>query len=597
MRKSSHWTNGRALAAIALVTAMLPLLTSCGIPTGSGAQAVEPAPTGVGSGNDRTDEEYQPTDDIAETVRYFLRASAGDSGSRDERLHVFTGDLNLPYSELSEGLRLVEIDDVDVTQDDDLLSGEAVVTGDVLGTYLLDGQVRMMSTPGDYEETFALSRSSLTEPWTITDAPSQVALTYFEFRRNYRAAPLYFLGPGNERLLVPDLRWIYSNLPEQRDHLTRLEWLLAGPSDWSRQSTRTAIPSGATLQNLDTDLPGDNVAVELEASASGDWDVETAEFMAAQIAWTLNMTHNAELELSIDGTVRVNSQKATWDHWNSIPADGDAGRTSYAVRDDEVWQLDLSRERSHRLSNVEPWANMDIGGITQVSVGADGRVAVIGDNGRNLYTGSDTDSFSAVDLDLSGFEDVAWLSSRTLLVLADGAVVHIELGRDEASMQELPLATSEELTGLVVAPDGHRIAFVAGDRAFVATLARDADGNHQIGEPRRIGLNLTGVQNVVWSREYSLMVIGESASSVEWLFEVSIDNAQMETQSGTSSFPRANDIASAPADPRDRLQSRGEPTVVVIGGNLYRVHSQNLEQINTDQGEPLQGTAPFVTMR
>lgn len=584
----------RTVGVVVLLTAMLPFLTSCGIPTGGAAETVEQAPSGVGPGNTDFDEEFEPNEDIEETVRYFLRASAGDSGSRDERLRHFTGDVNLEFSDSAEGLRLLEIDDVEVNQADDLLSGDAVVTGHVQGTYLPDGQVRMSSTPVEYEETFRLSRSSLTDPWSIIDAPSQVALTYFEFRRNYQSTSIYFLAPGEDRRLVPDLRWIYSNLDEEREHLTRLEWLVGGPSDWSNQSTRTAIPSGATPLDIDTDMPGEDLRVELEASASGDWDVESAEYMAAQIAWTLNMDASAELELVIDGTSRVDSPMSTWDHWNAIPPSSEP-RDSYVVREGEVWELDLSTDRAHDSGDDEVWSDLEVGGIGQVEVGPDGHVAVIAADGNQLLVGEESEAFEEISgLPDGELSDLTWLSSSSFMVLSGNQVVHIEFGNDETTVQELPIPATDSITDLSVSPDGHRLAFIEDESAFVATLARDADGNHQIGEPRRVGLELEDVHDLVWSREYALMLVAESNDSDEWLFEVTIDNAISSEQSGTASFPMAQSIAAAPADPRDQLQSRGEPTVVVIGGNVYRVHSQNLEQIHNDQGEPLDGQAPFI---
>jgi hypothetical protein len=459
------------------------------------------------------------------------------------------------------------------------------VTGSVFATYLPDGQVRLSSSPRSYEEVFQLQRDSVNDVWTIAELPSQVVMLYSQFKFDYEPATLYFPAIGQADLLVPDLRWIYDGLDADKDRDLRLQWLLEGPSEWILHTARRSIPTSvsATASTLDDGT----VSVDLTQGESAAINAEMVEPITAQIAWSLGLVN--DFELRIDRETVDGSQLDDLRNWNAIPEETD--EAGFYVSDETVWQFersDISDEAAAR-----PWVGLHYPGLVEVAVDHDMIAAVYADGNRHrLAVGHDEATMEPVDgFAARSVREPQWILDDTVLAVVDGVITAIDVVTGES--QEL---WGDEVTALSVAADARRLAYVEGGRASVAPLTHDVDGNLTIGQARRIGVDISGVTDVAWSAENWILLAGERSGTDDRLFRVSIDNAETEAQPGTASLPQASEIAARPADPvQDR--TRGEPTVVVIGGDLYRVHRSNLQRIEDSRsGEAAHGTAPFTVL-
>ncbi|WP_026930718.1 LpqB family beta-propeller domain-containing protein [Glycomyces tenuis] len=577
-------TRTLACAVVAASCVAAPALVSCGVPSSSAPEALEAAPTDFDQSSSIEVEAFLPTTDATTTVDHFLRAASGDPTGRDERLHEFTDEAR-EFSDAVDGIGLLDDVQIDLGDGtDDLNATSVTVTGTVIGTYLPDGQVRMNVPPREYEERFALEREEFTDTWSISDPPSQVMMLRDQFEGAYEQAPLYFQATGRNDLLVPDLRWVYRNLDETVDNQLRLRWLVVqGPSDLVSRSARSVIPAGTTPEFSDEDGV---IRINLTlGEAAAALDSDTTDAIAAQIVWSLGLS--GEFELLIEGEQVAEGTLADWRDWNAIPSGDD--EIGYFIAEDTVWQLENGAVTD--ASADHPWVGFSTPGLEQVDIASDEQIAAVvaTESGFELQIGRGEGDMSTVQGLGGTLSDPQWLTEGTVMLIDDGVLTVV----DAASGAVEPLA-GETVRSLSVAPDGHRIVYVEDGRASVAPLSHDADGNLQFGQSQRLGLDITGVTGVAWASEDFVWIAGARGGSDDKLFRVSIDNAETESQSGTSGLPLAEEIAAKPADPVAPDQNRGEPTVVVIGTDLYRAYSSNLQPIEDSDGQIVQGSAPFT---
>lgn len=134
---------------------------------------------------------------------------------------------------------------------------------------------------------FSLNLVQENGEWRISDSPNLTVVTAPVFEVIFRPFPIYFYDAGF-RYLVPDLRWF----PVRSSSATRVvNALLAGPSDWLRESVKTAIPEG-------TRLTIDSVPV-VDGVAEVDFDSQALEagneqrlLLRAQLEATLSKLSN-----------------------------------------------------------------------------------------------------------------------------------------------------------------------------------------------------------------------------------------------------------------------------------------------------------------
>ncbi|WP_199038832.1 LpqB family beta-propeller domain-containing protein [Glycomyces salinus] len=577
----------RTLAAAAAACVAASALAGCGIPEDTDPEVIGEAPTDFGASSSLDEEVYEPTDDAEGTVENFLRAAAGnpDQAARDDRLAVFTGERD--FSDLGDGINLLADVQYESEESDDFNTVTVTVTASIVGSYLQDGRVEMDSPERDYQEDIVVRRENVGDVFSVIEWPRQVSMLYSEFDRAYEEAPVYFLASGTEGPLVPDLRWIYGNLDAATGYEVRLGWLLQGPSDWARLSSRTAIPVGTSVR---TSTDDGTLVVDLTPGESTEAVGEAADAMAAQIAWSLALS--GSLELRVNGEEVASGDFSEWRDWNAIPSASDMGDTAYFVSDDTVWQFENGAIA--RNSADHPWVGFEAAGLRDVAVDADSEIAAIvaGENGPVLQTGSDPDEMTTVE-DVSGsLRDPHWLRQDTILLIDDGVLTAVDT--ESGNVQVLG---GEDVTALAVAPDGRRAAYVEDDLAMAAPLSVDVDGNFQLHEAdaRRIGTGVTEVSDVAWSAEDYLWIAGQGPDDQQ-LHRAAIDNSQLEVQSGTSGYPPISEIAAHPADPLAGNQTRGEPVIVVSGDDLYRVHTSSMEPIQDAEGEGVVGSDPFTVL-
>jgi hypothetical protein len=575
--------------AVAVLAALL-LVSGCGVPTTGPTTRVDEVNDDAAGPPTAADDPLLPTSNAAETIEHFLGAAAGDWSGRDERLNTFVAG-EWKWSEPEAGDELIRVPDngIDVNPGANTTTAQVDVSGDVIGSYLPDGQVEPPAGDRDFDETFTLERDDPSQDWQLVDPPEQVLLLDSTFAERYETRSLYFPAKGDALgTLVPDPRWIPNAIKGAQERYTLLtEWLLNGPSEWLAASVDSAFPRGTVRKSVSADRSDVTVDVSSESASQ---ELGEPEDMSAQLAWSLGLGDSQRLSLLVDGQERLTEPVSNWRSKNRAPAaDTVLSGLVYFLSDGAVQASDPDA----------PFVSGDSLGLSSAALepGGDRLAATVSDEtGQRLIQGTATKLKPIKDFTAGSIEDPQWFSKDKLMVLADGAPTVVKL--DDGPSRKVTMSeASGVITDISLSPDSRRLAYVADGEAWVAPVT-DVDGLEvHLGEPHRVGREVTGVRDLGWSQETRLLMIGSVSSSDDWLWEVSIDNAYRQAQPGARDSGIADSLAVRCAYPKDTDEA-GQPIAVAIGENILRVYSEGMSAVpmrdSKDENRPAVGTAPFT---
>lgn len=580
-----------------LLVAMATIVTvaACGVPSSGPATVVEEVPrdSAVDSYGDSL-ASLAPTVDAEETVRNFLGAAAGDWVNRNERLDKFAGT-ETNWSEPSAGMPIVRLTGDEITATSSSTTSATVrVTGSIVGVYNQYGQVKKASGDTSYVREFDLGREYTSDHWKIQKPPEQVVVNDAIFSDYYLAQPLYFPATFDESdTLVPDLRWIPKSLSDAGVRYERLlDWLLTGPSEWLETSVNSAIPPGTSREAIS--VQDDGVTVEF-STRSATSPLDRYETISAQLAWTFGLELDTSITLVIDGREQLRSEAKDWVTHNRAPSRDDFGENRdliYYIQDGTVMSA----------TTDAPFAGASPDGLQEAALepGGDRMAAIVATGGSySLVAGQSNELEPVEGFSATVLTDVQWVDRSKLLVLADGKPTMVRVSTGESSvisMSEL----DDPITAISLAPDSRRLAYVSGDRAYVAPITYD-DAASNLGEAQRVGLNVTEVRDVGWSQETHLVMIGTVPDAEEWLWQVSIDNAYQHQLEGakTSTTGAVGDSLAVRCNSPQRSPAVGQPMVVAVGTSIARVYAGSYGPlvVDDDEGNEVDavGTSPFVS--
>jgi hypothetical protein len=178
-----------------------------------------------------------------------------------------------------------------------------------------------------------------------------------------------------------------------------------------------------------------------------------------------------------------------------------------------------------------------------------------------------------------------------VLVAVDGELWDVPESAPSRASDVTPSGVGA-ITALAVAPDGRRVALVAGGRVFVAVLNFAPEGDSlSVGATREVyTTGLVGAVAVAWTTEDSLVVAGTVSSGGSGLLEVSIDGALSEIL--RTDGLGASVITQVVAVPRDPTTGSFGPIMIEAAGRAYRRHSTAIEPIAVSSGLPTPGPTP-----
>lgn len=613
-RRAGRWAGGAVLLAVLSLA-----LTACGVPDSGPAVVVSKAPL-VGSDNgadDTRQDTITPPDPSLATspndlVRLFLSAAGADPDRIKANVApFFTADQRSRWRPDSAGITLVRVTEIGSGTDkggavDKASEVDVRVTGQQVGTLTADGAVQPVpdGRPTAYDQVFHVQKVAGDAQWRIANPPAETLLSTDAMSSDYDEALIYFAAPDH-RHLVPDLRYVPKSMLPAKRRTVLVDWLLDGPSTWLGQAAVNEIPVGTKLRG-NVVLEGNTVVVNLTSDAD---EARHPALMAAQLAWTLRL----RLKILIEGRPMrppgASSATYDWQTWRSYDlstiADDSGG---YYVTDGGIVPV----RSGEMLPDVLAEAGDSINSRVQsAGLSADSRAAAVVRTGANgqpqLWIGHDsTERFDvpvfvhATGLHGGSIGEPSFVAtSGTAVVPVDGKLAAVFTDGSVTSVGFSEQAMTG-ITAAAVAPDGCRIALIADGRAYVAALSLDSRTHVvTIGRPRPVATGFTGLTDLAWTQEDSIVLGGrgmvadsglipKSSHGGAWQF--SIDGAVSELLTGSESDTVPDYVGSSPGDP-----SNGSSHGTVLLSVRHRLLQISGNDVVTPNGETRapRGTAPF----
>ncbi|WP_203915722.1 LpqB family beta-propeller domain-containing protein [Rugosimonospora africana] len=540
----------QVLRVIALGGAALAVPAACGLPSGGRPIVDGPAPTAGpgGSGSDLKAPVAEDATDPGALVKNFLGAVAGkldvetDFGKANARAKAFlTAKAQRTWPSASQ-VTVVRV--VDGPTSSAGLAGETFVdvtlqpVGQLSSGFVDPSSIPMPpptvglrftvvlneQAPGSYLIDEIAPRTANAFPLTgmLLDSGGLDG-------QWYQPQLVYFWSTDNARKgLVPDLRYVpMVGLTRESQRTEIVNWILGGPSNLLGNAVANNLYAGISLLGPSLVAPDSNgLLINLSAAPQG----LTSQQVMDQLRWSLRPTF-------YEGPVRLqeNSQNVKADgssdmYLKSNLADepyrkGD--ETAYCVVGGVVREVTDPDQLPQALTNV----NRDNRNVRYAALSGDHPYAALVKTDNHLYVGGVYRDNTEPVFVRSELEGTAWTrpvflpaDDPVVMVAVDGRLYRVDLQgkKTEVSVIESPV------TAFSVAPDGHRIAVIAGGSAWVCALRVDGQ-DISAGPPRYIASGLSGLTGIAWSRLDRVLIAGRGTTANYQLAQATIDGAVAET--------------------------------------------------------------------
>ena len=593
--------------AVALAGA---LAAGCGVPSHTdvevaGAEGPSAGAEPVGGVEPRVPPGPDEADGPEQLVRYFLQGAAGDPRNAVEELRPFI------YSDEQESWQPKP--EVQVVRIDDSPTRTPVAQGvdrvrlgvRTLGT-LSNGVVEPESNPEESTVEFEVAidpgasaaSGDLTglDPerpqYRIVDPPDRILLDERALIKPIgprrvltsgylRPTSVYFWDRDRD-VLVPDLRWMPTALPPAQRAQTKLEWLIAGPASWLE--SLATVPGDLELEGNPV-WRGDRLDITLAAADGVD-----LQRLDTQLWWSLRdeLPSGNSMWLTINGEQR------------QVNADG---RIRQAIR--------YSEPRSFVLLDgaVVPYVPSDEVVLPEGAVIPDAQAVAMtgegdgvalaqvhpGPDGLLRLTVSTVDGEVTTDLrPATTMSRPVWLKEpgRIGLVAADGRLYSFTV---DGAVDEVPVPNGA-ITAFAVAPDGRRLALVAGGALYTTSLRR-GDGAVGVNTPRPLPTTVSDLSGVAFIQENWLAIIGQDGGET-LLYELTVDGASEHELLNLGAPETVSSLVGFPGDPYSDSAFRGT-AMYEADGLAYRhdYPSEPIEiitaEFDLDADPAVEPRAPF----
>jgi hypothetical protein len=571
-------------AAVVVLALAGTLLAGCGIPAGTDVRVDGPLPE---AGSAESGETSVPprgpdqADNPTELVEYFLQAAAGNPAEPLEPLREFIHPDQRDGWRPDPQILVVRVEKLVPTpagrrrervqltvREIGVLTGRGTIeprdvaqSREILLEVVEDADV---TTDEDVRQRVGEPRYRLVDP------PDEILLSTSALETGYLLPrAVYFWGSGGQAM-VPDLRWLPSALADRQRPQQLLEWLAGGPAPWL-PGALVGLPDGVALAG-NVVWSEHRLEVSLTAPAG---EVDRSQ-LDGQLWWTLRPELSGRtLVLTVDGQ----SRELAGEQFVAANRAARPPPARFAVVDGAV--------RQH-----QPDPELD---LSALAGGGNERIhsaALTGDRRFAALVRAEPDGalrlMVARPAGLAGTGLVGTRMSRPVwlaggdagLVVADGKLYRF--GRDaEAASVRVP----GELAGIqavAAAPDGRRIALVAGGRLYVASMAW-REGSFSVNEPRVLPTTAQDLQGVGFLQENWLAFVGQEEGRSR-LYEITVDGAlERDLPRGELGVPASVDSFTAyPGDPTVQPPARGEIMYEADGRAYHYSHGLKPELIEAD---------------
>jgi Lipoprotein LpqB beta-propeller domain/Sporulation and spore germination len=545
--------------ATLLIGAVLAALLAAGCATipasGPVAAAPPPAPPGAGACCGLIVEGPQSGWTPQQVVSGFLLASASFAHDHGTAREYLTPSASKSWRPGSEVTILAQTPTVyqprgRVPGQDNrasvLVSWQALATLNGNGQYLTGAR-----GGGARQQIFTLV--SVKGRWLIDGLPAtssgkvsrELLLPSVLFRLDYAPRNLYFYAQPDQ-LLVPDPVFVPA---ESSDPVTTLvTGLLTSPNGWLENAAVTAFPPGSRLRKVQVlpGPPGEKTAI-VDIGLPHGTPRSTIQAMAAQLVWTLT---SPAYSPALIQAVKLKINGRTWaqglggavqdltDYSHYVPR-GPSDENLYYVATNGA--VRMFGRQAHSIA-VPGQAGTGQIPLSKIAISMDGHyLGGIAGPATTVYTenlaAAARPHASAAASNLhsrltgAGFSAPSWDSAGDLWVAgrvhgSPGVWVIPGAAQGAAVPVTLPPGLGP-VTGLRVAPDGVRIALIAGTGArthiLLGAIARSGAGLSII-HTAPLAPGLVGISALAWYDENHVLAITQPAAGTR-LWEVPVNGA------------------------------------------------------------------------
>jgi hypothetical protein len=416
----------------------------------------------------------------------------------------------------------------------------------------------------------------------IANPPPGMLLSDEGLNDLYEVRPIYFWDTAGRRL-VPDLRYVTKSMSSAKRDVELAGWLRDGPSPYLSPAV-SPVPAAIEIKDRLV-LDGNRLRVNLSAKAASV-QPQLATFVV-QLRWTLRWL-SGTVDLQIEGQRQDLPTSEVLMYNPAAVPDSQADPVRLFVVDGQV------RQNGGDPSRLPVLGSEDNSNVVSAAIlrGAAQQIALVRHDGPGrvrLWLGSyraGVAQYRPTDLTAASMSRPVGLAEPNprVLVAADGRLFDVPF-ESRQPVEETPPGIGA-VSAVSVAPDGRRVALIAGGRTYVAVL--QADGSSlSVVQVREVQTGLSEPTGVAWSREEWVVVAGRSGGQPA-LVETTIDSALLEPLR-LSNVPGPT-VTRVVADPTVRPSdpTRGERGQILLeaNGRTYNVFSLSVEEFNLDTPAP-----------
>ncbi len=620
----------RRAAVLAVVLASLSgLMVGCGVPSSGPPVVLSTVPVN-GSNDDPQGTRNQPpapssATDPRDLVSLFFTAAGADTTPDQLRQNVsqfFTPGTRRSWRPDPAGMTVVRVASYTVLDQKDgggptptpdtggnvQARASVQVLGQTVGTLNNVGAVQPLAVGRSDQFDLTLHLVKVDKVWLITDPPSQTLLSTDAVSNEFDATTLYFANPDHTSL-VPDLRYVPNSMRPEKRRTVLVDWLLDGPSGWLGPAAVSEIP-GNTKRRGNVVGTHNVVVINLTSDAG---DAKNPALMAAQLAWTLRPLMN-KMQIRIeDRPLSIPGHSGTiynWNDWRTYNiATLGVGSAGYYIAGGRI----VAARSGDQLPGVlaDPAADRVDQQVIRAGLSVDAsRAALVRASATNRpelwlgrTTGRSNPRVGYTRAKLGTVRSIGRPSflagTGTVLAPVDGALVAVSSNGNKIPLDFLENRVSRQVTAVSVAPDGCRIALVAGGRLYVAPLLDSGNGRLTIGRARRLAASFSDISGVAWTEETRVVFGGRGLTGPDGplsdgprggAWELSIDDVYSDLLTGAGDSAVPDQIASSTTDP---AKSDSHGTI------LLAAHDRILQVTGNEVGPPVgaaqppRGTEPF----
>jgi hypothetical protein len=549
-----------ALSATLLAGLLAGAVGACGIPDRTEVVPVKAGPSaGLTAGGDDTPTRPSRGDTTNPTqfIENYLQAAAGDLNGATDRAREFIAPSARTRFQPPKEIRVVRLAEKPLVN-----PGSAKVSLKVQQVGVISGPNGILEPPVsaasvtsyDFQVDMIEGQNGL----YVTRAPSVLLLSDTALNAYYERRAIYFWNRQGTAL-VPDIRYMSPSIPTERQPTEIIKWLAAGPSPWL-SSAVDGLPENTKVEGNVPAVSDDKLQINLSGVTLAPDDPTAPVRLRQQLMWSLRPYLAPKLELRFDN--QVQEVYSGTDYLSSNPVYRFGVRPErFAVYDGQIRRLAQSMNPTMPVPLVTPEVNRNVRSAALSSAGDRTYAALVVNEGAKqvlkvgtAVTGQPAAFRRAVLPGPAGRP--VWAVTGTEnpaaavgLIVVAGKIYSFGIGGRVTPRLVEWQAGPTGVQAVSVAPDGRRVAVVAGGRLYLSVLS--TSGNSvQFSPQRSIRVLLNELSAVDWSSEGFVVVAGvRGEANRVAITDVSIDGALQTDRQPDLGTARITQLAAYPANP------------------------------------------------